>query len=124
MEEIMTEENQAIEEQEQNQEQVEQEEQKGEVKELPQMSCGYAVGVKHDGSFVFEILGDTPGLVQLLGLHKYADHRLTLAKEINQGYGFPVLAQQNAQLAEMLKVILNMMTEQQKAELQSQLIKP
>ena len=88
--------------------------------ELPEVEVGYVVGLKPDGAFVFEVLGDKPGLVQLLGLHKYAEHRLDVAKDINQGYGVPLLAQQLTQVQQILKVLLNMATEQSK----SSLIKP
>jgi len=94
-------------------------EQPGEVetKALPEMSCAYVVGLKPDGSFVFEVLGDAPGLVQLLGLHKYAEHRLEVAKDINQGYGPPLLNQRLEQIQQMLKAMLNMMTQQSKDSL-------
>lgn len=99
---------------------AQEEEVQQETKELPEMSCGYVVGIKPDGGFVFEIVGPEPGLVQLLGLHKYADHRLKLATDMNQGTGFPLVAQQQGQLSEMLRVILNMLTSKEK----SQIIKP
>lgn len=88
--------------------------QQEEIKELPEVSCGYVVGIKPNGEFVFEVVGTEPGLVQLLGLHEYAKHRLTVAKDINQQYGVPLLSQQIAQLAQMQKVILNMLTQQTK----------
>jgi hypothetical protein len=84
---------------------------------LPEMDCAYIVGVKPDGGFVFEVLGDNPGLVQLLGLHKYAEHRLEVAKDINQGYGPALLSQQLGQVGQMLKVMLNMLTQQSKDNL-------
>jgi hypothetical protein len=82
--------------------------------EIPPMTSGYVVGIKDTGEFVFEVLGESPGLVQLLGLHKYAEHRLEVAKDINQGYGTPLLAQQLSQVLSMMKVILNMLTEDKK----------
>jgi len=85
--------------------------------ELPELAVGYVVGLQPDGSFVFEVLGSEPGLVQLMGLNQYASHRITVAKDLNQGYGFPVLAQQINQLGEMLKVMLNMQTEKKKSQI-------
>lgn len=101
---------------------VPQEQQSEEKKpfEMPEMDVGYLVGLKPDGTFVFEVIGDKPGLVQLLGLHKYAEHRLEVAKDINQGYGIPLLAQTLSQIQQMMKVVLNMMTEQSK----NSIIKP
>lgn len=76
--------------------------------EIPAMDYGYVVGVKPDGQFVFQTVGNNQGLVQMLGIHQYAGHRLQVATEVNQQYGFPVLAQQVHQLTEMMKVLLNM----------------
>ena len=74
-----------------------------EVTEVPELSSGYIVGVEPNGAFYFKLLGKENSLTQMMGLHAYAGHRVELAKEINQGYGFPVLAQQNSQLLEILK---------------------
>jgi hypothetical protein len=75
------------------------------VKEMPPLACGYVVGLQEDGKFFFEVLGNNNGLLQLLGLHSYAGHRIDCVKDVNQGTGFPVLAQQNLQIAEVLKQI-------------------
>jgi hypothetical protein len=81
---------------------------------LPELHAGYLVGVQPDGKFVFQALGRCQGLVELMGLHKYAEHRLEIAKDVSQGYGYPALYQQNQQIAqsvqhitELLKVLLN-----------------
>lgn len=84
--------------------------------EVPDLDYGYVVGVKPDGQFHFEALGSNQGLVQLLGVHKYAEHRLSVATDINQQYGFPVLAQQVHQLTEMMKVLLNVIGNQTQAQ--------
>jgi hypothetical protein len=79
-----------------------------------EIACAYVVGIKKSGEFVFEVSGEDPGLVQLLGLHEYAHHRLMFAKDINQGYGFPVVMKQLNQIGQMLQVLLNMATQQSK----------
>ena len=76
--------------------------------DVPPLEYGYVVGVKADGQFHFEALGANQGLVQMLGIHEYASHRLRVATDINQQYGYPLLAQQVHQLSEMMKVLLNM----------------
>lgn len=38
----------------------------------PEIECGYVVGIKEDGSYVFDVLGTKPGLIELQGLHKVA----------------------------------------------------
>lgn len=75
---------------------------------IPPLEYGYVVGVKADGQFHFEALGANQGLVQMLGIHEYASHRLRVATDINQQYGYPLLAQQVHQLSEMVKILLNM----------------
>lgn len=37
---------------------------------------GYAVGITEDGQFDFAVFGSEPGLVELMGLHKYAEMRI------------------------------------------------
>jgi len=85
--------------------------------QMPTLDCGYVVGLDTQGRFVFEPLGNNQGLVQMLGLHEYAGGRINTAKEVNQGTGYPLLAQQTHQLTEMVKVILNMLTQQQKSSI-------
>ena len=42
----------------------------------PQIRCGYIIGIREDGNIVFELLGNAPGLAELLGLHEVASERL------------------------------------------------
>ena len=100
------------------------EEQAPEIEDVPQepealdlsnLQCGYVVGLGDNGEFVFEVLGGNPGLVQLLGLHQYADHRLTYARDVNQNYGYPVMMKQINQIGQMMQVLLNMLTQQSKS---------
>lgn len=79
------------------------------------IQCGYVVAIKQSGEFVFETLGTNCGLIQLLGIHKYAEHRLMLAKDINQKHGFPVVTQQLNEIGRMLQVLLNLATQQTKS---------
>lgn len=90
-----------------------------EPKELPNiegMVCGYVVGLDEEGNLMFEVLGANPGLIQLLGLHTYAEHRLMIAKDVNQGYGVPLLAKQLENVQKTLSTILTMLTNKAKAD--------
>lgn len=90
--------------------------------ELDKLACGYVVGLDPSGELVFEIIGEQPGLVQLLGLHTYAGNRLDIASDINLNYGIPLLAKQIAEIQQILSTILKMQTTQAKASM-STLIK-
>ena len=87
------------------------------VNDIPEIETGYVVGIQPDGMIYFQVLGEKQGLIELLGLHQIAEHRLNGAIDANQGYGYPVVARQIAQLAEYnrqvgetLKVVLNTMS--------------
>ena len=112
MSEIVDPQGQPIEAEEKPADQQESESQEIEV-EVPELICGYLVGLKPDGKFVFEVTGQSTGLIELMGLHQYASHRIEVAKDVNQGYGPPLLAKQLSDIGSMLKVILNMLTQQQ-----------
>lgn len=52
-----------------------------------EFKCGYVVGVAKDGSLVWRPIGSDLGVVELLGLHQYAGHRLKGVLDMNQGTG-------------------------------------
>jgi hypothetical protein len=66
----------------------------------PQVKCGYFIGLKEDGDFVFEILGDQVGIVELLGLHKFAEHKLMK----------PIQDKENQKVEKMLQTIISLLT--------------
>jgi hypothetical protein len=53
----------------------------------PPLKVGYVVGLTEEGNFVFEILGSQRGLVELLGIHQYADRKITAIYDDNQMSG-------------------------------------
>ena len=56
---------------------IETQEVKGEQKlSLEDLKVGYIVGLTPNGDFVFELFGKEPGLVELLGIHQHAMHRV------------------------------------------------
>lgn len=56
----------------------------------PTVAAGYQVALMSDGRIAFDTFGDRQGLIELLGLHKYAGHRLDLALDMNQNTGTAV----------------------------------
>jgi len=77
------------------------------VIELPKdVSVGYVVALRGDGEFVFEFFGQNPGLVELLGLHKYSEFRINQLFEVSQRTGVSALAIQLQQLTETLKTVV------------------
>lgn len=41
-----------------------------------ELEHGYVVGLDKDGKFVFQLLGKKSGLVELLGIHQYANRQV------------------------------------------------
>ena len=91
---------------------------------LADLSVGYVVGLTNSGDFVFEVLGEHPGLVQLMGLHQYAAHRVQIALEMNQGVGTPLLAGMLDNLQKMVNVLLKMNTATAANDFSKKIIKP
>lgn len=80
------------------------------VKDSP-LKYGYTVGINEDGGFRFEIHGQEAGLIELLGIHQYADYRISFIQDINQKNGVPALALIMKSHGETLKTILDILTE-------------
>lgn len=72
-----------------------------------ELRFGYTVGVDTEGKFVFQLLGNDRGFVQLLGLTKFAEQQISTLMDANLGQGLPRinagLAVLNAKLEELLK---------------------
>jgi hypothetical protein len=54
---------------------------------------GYTVGVKEDGGFVFELHGEDKGVVQLLGLTRFAENQIERIHDIALKQGDALLNQ-------------------------------
>lgn len=98
-------------------------EEKKTIPAIEKMSCGYVVGIDPEGNLTFEVLGNAPGLIQLLGLHTYAEHRLMIAKDVNQGYGIPLLATQLENVQKTLATVLTMLTNRAKTDFGGSILK-
>lgn len=51
------------------------------------LKSGYIVGVSEEGELIFRPVGTSLGVIELLGLHGYAAHRLKVILDGNQGTG-------------------------------------
>ena len=88
----------------------------------PVLEFGFTVGVQEDGGVFLETLGTKKGLVQMLGLIKYAEYHFNYTLDQATGSGYPLIAHQVKQLGEMMKVLLNMVGQPNKE--QSRIITP
>lgn len=57
------------------------------VQTTDDFKVGYIVALKEDGNFLFELIGKQHGLVELLGLHKYAEGKVLSILNKAQGTG-------------------------------------
>ncbi len=51
------------------------------------MKVAYVVGLDNDGNFVFNIFGKDKGLIEVLGLHELAGHKIKQMLEMNTSTG-------------------------------------
>jgi hypothetical protein len=66
-----------------------------------QIRYAYVVGVKNNGQFVFDVHGDEVGLIELMGLHQYADRRIKGVFDDNHGTGDAITMQLFKMLQEL-----------------------
>jgi hypothetical protein len=83
------------------------------------LTWGYMVGVRQSGEFEFRLLTDDTGLIQLLGLHAFAGHKIENIKDLNQGQGDLILqkkiltlAQAQEATTDLLKSLLHILTKE------------
>ena len=60
---------------------------------LDDIKVGYIVGLTKSGDFVFDVLGQEKGLVEVLGIHKYADLRVEQLVDTSQMVGDRLVAE-------------------------------
>lgn len=77
---------------------------------LGDLKCGYVVGMTEEGDFVFDLVGKTKGLVELLGLHAFAQHKVSQVTEANQGSGDALVHE----LGRMVHALSDQVTQLQK----------
>jgi hypothetical protein len=85
----------------------------GRMLDLSGVRIGYIVAVTKEGKFLFEVLGQDPGLIELLGVHAHAKAKVESMYDLAQGRGEGLLHQLgeavfllNKKLDNLLKVIL------------------
>ena len=79
------------------------------------LQYGFVVGVKKDGGVVLDMVGEKKGLIEMLGLCKYAEYHLGYTLDAASGQGSPVISQQIQQVAEMMKVLINLVAQRKQA---------
>jgi hypothetical protein len=72
------------------------------VPEGSPVKCGYVIGVREDGSFIFDVLGTSPGIVELLGLHAIVDERLQARMDRQLGGKFSLVITKLNELATLM----------------------
>jgi hypothetical protein len=85
---------------------------------------GFVVGVNKDGGVILDMVGEKRGLIEMLGLCKYAEYHLNYTLDAASGQGSPIISQQVHQLAEMMKVLLNVVAQRQKPQTDNRIITP
>ena len=88
------------------------------------LQYGFVVGVNRDGGVVLDMVGEKKGLIEMLGLCKYAEYHLNYTLDAASGQGSPIISQQVHQLAEMMKVLLNMLAQQRNPQGESRIVTP
>jgi len=88
--------------------------------EKKELQYGFTVGVNTDGGVMLEMVGQRKGLIEMLGLCKYAEYHLNYTLDAASGQGAPIISQQIHQLAEMMKVLLNIIAQQRKPQAQTE----
>ncbi len=58
---------------------------------LADLRMGYVVGITEDGNFVFDVVGKEQGLLELLGLQKFAESKIKNVLDANQNQGDKLL---------------------------------
>jgi hypothetical protein len=81
-----------------------------------EIQYGFVVGVNQDGGVVLDMIGEKKGLIEMLGLCKYAEYHLNYTLDAASGQGTPIISQQVHQLAEMMKVLLNVIAQGRKPQ--------
>jgi hypothetical protein len=69
---------------------------------LAPIAFGYSVGVDTNGQFVFQLLGEDKGIVQLLGLNKFAETQLNSLMDANLRQGDTLLLEAISQVYKKL----------------------
>ena len=88
------------------------------------LQYGFVVGVNQDGGVMLDMIGEKKGLIEMLGLCKYAEYHLGYTLDAASGQGSPIISQQIHQLAEMMKVLLNVIAKRPPQDEGSRIVTP
>lgn len=70
-----------------------------------EIKYAFVVGVKNNGQFVFDVHGDSIGLIELLGLKEYADRRIQGIFDDNHGTGDAISMQNYRLLSQLVQAV-------------------
>lgn len=73
----------------------------------PDLAYGYVVGVNKEGGFVFNLLGDDKGIVQLLGLNKFAEKQIETLADSSLNQGLPLVLNALGQIYQKIEELGN-----------------
>jgi hypothetical protein len=80
-----------------------QEEPKEKQLTISDLKAGYIVGITEEGNFVFELVGQKKGLVELLGMHSHASAKVKAFYDRSQTTGDALVAEVGKGLAVLNK---------------------
>ena len=73
-----------------------------------ELKYGYLVGINATGNLVFKPIGTSPGLVELLGMHAYAKHRLDQYIQQGDGGGLTVINERIGKLTQAVQFLVQL----------------
>ena len=76
------------------------------VPQLSPLRTGYTIGVREDGSLVFEVLGSHPQLLEMVGLTEIASERIAIQADVRLNGKFTLLTKQLAMVDAKLNILL------------------
>jgi len=82
-----------------------------EAKSEEELQYGYVVGLSAKGDLVFKPVGSNPGLVELLGLHRYADHRLLQYVQQGEGGGLVAINERLGKLTQAIQFLVQLISQ-------------
>jgi len=73
------------------------------------LKCGYLVGIdENTNELVFEVVGKDTGLIELLGCHEFARHKVGTVRDIVEDEGTPYLKKALSALGKLCEINLKL----------------
>ena len=74
------------------------------------LKVGYVVGVGEDDEIVFEVIGSQPGLIEVMGCHAFAEHKISLMRDLLQDCGTPLMKKGLNSIGKLQTTIIELLT--------------